>query len=415
MAALFGYADREPGQQFPGIRLKAPYAAVAIRTNGFAPPRDRIVEIAVVTFGAGGTIEAEPVESQPFVTLLAPPTGEPGPAFLHGLEAADLRFAPSFADIAPDLLTALEGRIVVAHNGRLVEQFLAAEFLTAGFVMPTLPAIDLSSLSRLTVAAANCRLLTLAAELTLPVVRGGAALDEALLVSAILPRLLERLETEPAYPVPLSALPMRSGPVPPRPPARPGQGATPAPRSRPAVADSLEPWLSALMTELPMSAAEVHDPRVAAYLEALTDVVSRGRTAVPEAAELAHLLARSGYSASQIRAILQRLLESLREAAFAQGRMTASRLRHLRAVAVSVGLPSYFDDLIPPPAPTAPEPGSGTFSRPVRKPVRPPPPPHLPRCGHCLGIGHWTANCPGLRRRSIGGAIGPVRPIDPIL
>ena len=392
--ALFGYGGPTP----QGRRLLGPYAVVAIRTNGFAPMRDRIIEIAVVQTDAQGR-----AQGRPFVTVLEPPGGQAGPTFLHGLEAVDLRFAPSFADLARAFLAQIEGRIVVTHQARFVEQFLAAEFLAAGLLVPTSPALDLSSLARLTFATPNYRLRTLAAHLELRAARGGAAVDEAQLVAAILPTLLARLGRDLTYPVPLT--PVHDIP---RGPARP------APRPRPVVPDTLEPWLDGLMTRLAAGATETNDPRVAAYLEALTDVVSRGRTASDESAELAAMLARSGYPAGQIRTILERFLESLRQAAFEESRISSAHLRHLRAVAVSVGIPTYFDDLIPPPAPVAPPPGSGTFSRPVRKPPPVKPPPRLPRCGHCLSVGHWTANCPRLRGSGGRGAVGPVRPVDPI-
>lgn len=393
--ALFGYGAPTPG----GLHLPGPYAVVAIRTNGLTPMRDHLVEIAVVAVDAHGRVEG----GEPFVTVLEPPGGAAGPTFLHGLEAADLRFAPDFADIARQLLARLEGRIVVAHNARLVEQFLAAQFLAAGLLVPTSPALDVASLAQLTFATPNYRLRTLAAHLQLRPARGGAALTEARLVAAILLKLLTRLGRKLTYPVPLTAvLDVPRG------------AATPAPRPRPVTPDTLEPWLDQLMTRLAAGATETNDPRVAAYLEALTDVVSRGRTATQESAELARLLARSGYPAGQIRTILERFLESLRQAAFEESRITQAHLRHLRAVAVSVGIPTYFDDLIPPPAPQAPPPGSGTFSRPVRKPVAPPPPPRLPRCGHCLGVGHWTANCPRLRGSGGHTGVGPVRPVRPI-
>ena len=392
--ALFGYGGPTPG----GLRLPGPFAVVAIRTNGLTPMRNHVIELAVVAVDARGRVEGEP-----FVTVLEPPGGHAGPTFLHGLEPADLRFAPSFGDVARLLLARIEGRIVVTHQARLVEQFLAAEFLAAGLLVPTSPALDLTSLTRLTFATPNYRLRTLAAHLELRAPRGGAALDEARLVAAILPRLLARLGTGLTYPVPLTPIL-----------DIPRGAAQPAPRPRPVVPDTVEPWLDGLMTRLAAGATETNDPRVAAYLEALTDVVSRGRTVTEESAELAAMLARSGYPAGQIRTILERFLESLRQAAFEESRISPAHLRHLRAVAVSVGIPTYFDDLIPPPAPEAPRPGSGTFSRPVRKPPPVKAPPRLPRCGHCLGVGHWTANCPRLRGSGGRGAVGPVRPVRPI-
>ncbi|NYE00245.1 DNA polymerase III epsilon subunit-like protein [Kineosphaera limosa] len=392
-AALFAYGTRRPG----GHRVPGPYVAVAVRTNGLTPMRDRIIEIAALPLDS----TAQP-DGKPLVSLLEPPNAEVGPTFLHGLEPADVRFAPSFADLARQVLAPLEGRVVVAHNAGLVEQFLAAEFLVAGLLVPTHPALDISAMAREVIATPNYRLPTLAAHLRQRYRRGGAAIDEAKLVAALLPTLLARCGDSLTYPVPATPVhDLARG------------AARPAPRPRPVHPDTVEPWLAGLMTRVSASAHETNDPRVAAYLEGLTDVVSRGRIVTAETGELAGMLARSGYPASRIRTILERLLESLRIAAFEEARIGPAQLRHLRAVATSVGIPTYFDDLIPPKAPPAPQPGSGSFSRPVRKPLPLPAPPRAPRCGHCLVVGHWTANCPRLRG-SRSDIVTPVSPIDPI-
>jgi len=63
-----------------------------------------------------------------FDSLVNP--GKPIPAFISamtGISDATVRSAPSFADIADDVLSALGGRVFVAHNARFDWSFVSAE------------------------------------------------------------------------------------------------------------------------------------------------------------------------------------------------------------------------------------------------------------------------------------------------
>jgi len=55
---------------------------------------------------------------------------------IHGLTRERLAGAPSFEQIAPDLLEVLEGRILVAHNAAFDHRFLAAGVERAGLKLP---------------------------------------------------------------------------------------------------------------------------------------------------------------------------------------------------------------------------------------------------------------------------------------
>ncbi len=390
---LFGYGIRATGPTLTGHRHQGPYVMLAIATTGLSPTHDRIVEIATVRLAPDGRA------TEHWSTVLDPGDRPIGLTPVHGLTAADLSGAPSFTDVAPHLIAMLGGAVVVAHNADYVEGFLHHEFLRAGLLPPSLPALCAKRLGQLTVPTPNHRLGTIAAHLGLRHSPDGSAPVEAATLAGLAPHLLVRHSGSLVYPVP--PLPEVGGTGPP--PRRPRTTRPPA-----AAAD---PWLDALMRNMSISALEVHDARAAAYVEMLTTLLSRGHVVTAEARELTGLAAQAGFSASALRGILERFCELLRQVAFETTPSLGPRhLRHLRAVATSVGLPGYFDDLIPPKAPPAPEPGSGTFSRPVRKPLPLPPPPRAPRCGHCLAIGHYTSQCPRRGRR----AIGRVNPIDPI-
>ena len=95
------------------------WAVVDVETTGVrAFSGDRIMEIAVVDLD--GTVR--------FHSLVNP--GIPIPQFVAGLTGIDaglVRRAPSFDDIADDLLAALEGCVFVAHNARFDWAFVSTE------------------------------------------------------------------------------------------------------------------------------------------------------------------------------------------------------------------------------------------------------------------------------------------------
>lgn len=396
---LFAYGARitspEPARDDEAHPIpRGPYAVVHVVTTGFTPLRDRIVEVAVVRAASSGRIEDE------WSTLLHPGDRDLGPTFWHGLIGPDVADAPRFADVAATLLGRLEGAVVVAHRAPHVEAFLAAEVLASGRLAPTFPALDTFRLAQHTVVTRNHRLATLAAHAGLSVVPSGAALPDARLVAALLPHLVAPHEDRLRYPVP----PAESRTAPAKSPTRPRTHLAPRPTP--------DAWLVALLSRVRTGARETHDPRVATYVEALTATLTLGRIATEETRALTRLAAEAGYSAGDIRGIVEHLLESLRDGAFEERRLTQAQLRHLRATAASLGVPGYFDDLIPPSAAVAPAPGSGSFARPVRKPPPPAPTPWATRCAHCLKHGHYTASCPRLRERS--RTRGPVPPVDRI-
>lgn len=393
--------DRPPGRARlfamggPGAgpyRHAGAYAALGLTTTGFAPMKDRIVEVTALGLDADGTITDE------YTTIVHRAGRDPGASFLHGLSAGELDHAPSLRAVAPDLLRVLSGRVVVAHHADLVEQFLDAAFLEAGLLPPSLPALCTFRLGAQTFPTANHRGATLAAHLDLPLTPGTSAAADARLSAALLPAILARHGPTLGYPCPPAPA---LGPAPGA-PARVGRA------HRLHGAPAADPWLSDVFARSATSATELGDPRVAGYLEALTVVLTRGHVAAPQVRALAGLLVQAGYSARQVRDVHERLLESLRRSVFPRGRLSRAHLTRLRVVAVSLGAGTYFDDLVPPPPLPAPEPGSGSFARPVRKPLPPPPVAYRPRCGHCLAIGHDTSTCPRRER----GPVTPVRPIE---
>jgi DNA polymerase III subunit epsilon len=108
------------------------FAVVDVETTGLYPSTDRVVEIAVVQLNADAEITAE------FCTLINP-RRDVGPTRLHGITAADVTSAPTFAAAAATLWQLLNGRILVAHNAPFDARFLNAEFTRCGTRLPPPP------------------------------------------------------------------------------------------------------------------------------------------------------------------------------------------------------------------------------------------------------------------------------------
>lgn len=121
--------------------MNVPISIVDVETTGLIPNRDRILEIAIVRMTPDGHIEDE------FVSLVNP-RRDVGPTSIHGIEASDIRDAPSFEDLAPSLLERLDGTVGIAgHNVRFDIGFLYGELNRISVEMPEVPRICTMTLS----------------------------------------------------------------------------------------------------------------------------------------------------------------------------------------------------------------------------------------------------------------------------
>ncbi|GAB3460330.1 exonuclease domain-containing protein [Actinophytocola sediminis] len=107
------------------------YAVVDVETTGLFAGRwhNRIAEIGIVLVGRDGAITDE-------WSTLVNPERDLGPQHVHGIQASDVRLAPTFADIAPDVAMFLKGRVIVAHNLAFDARFLRYEFDRLGLSVP---------------------------------------------------------------------------------------------------------------------------------------------------------------------------------------------------------------------------------------------------------------------------------------
>lgn len=109
------------------------FAVVDVETTGFAYKKlDRIVEVGIVRTDLSGRTQAT-YES------LVNPGRDVGPTHIHGITAEMVREAPSFEDLAGDILEFLEGTCWVAHNATFDVNFLRSEFGRAGLTIQEVP------------------------------------------------------------------------------------------------------------------------------------------------------------------------------------------------------------------------------------------------------------------------------------
>jgi DNA polymerase-3 subunit epsilon len=109
-------------------------AVVDVETTGLSPWRhDRIVEIAIVLVSPEGEIHAE------YETLVNP-NRDLGPTRIHQISASDVSRAPSFADVAGDVLDILRDGVAIAgHNVSFDMNFLVKEYERLGVTIPEMP------------------------------------------------------------------------------------------------------------------------------------------------------------------------------------------------------------------------------------------------------------------------------------
>jgi DNA polymerase III epsilon subunit-like protein len=352
------------GGSGPGVVLDLPFAVVAVQTTGFAPEGgDRIVEIAVARVDAQGRICDE-------YSTLVDPGRDVGPIFVHGINGSDVREAPTFEEIAGELLARLDGAVVVAHNAVVEERFLAAEFDRIGIQLPLNPALDARWLARQTLDAPSDELTVLARSAGLPSTGGHGALTDVRTVARLLPRMLAALPEPPRFLTGSRPLPELECGAPPKPRLEESRGAS--------------TWLAVLVRRLPRSATEAQKADAQRYLDALLVALADGRIVGGESQALARLARTAGLGGAEVIALHRRILDAVSALARRNSILTTAEIRQLKTAAGGLGLPEYFDDL----RPTSPQDLLAARSVPADR--------RSGDCGDCRAAGHHRATCPAL-------------------
>ncbi|MET8969599.1 TerD family protein [Streptomyces hydrogenans] len=181
------------------------WALVDVETSGLVPRRDRVLSVAVLTFGPDGTQTGE------FSTLVNPGC-DPGPVHVHGLTPERLAGAPTFDQVAGRVGALLQDRVLVAHNAQFDYDFLAHEFARARLYLPVTQRLCTLALNRrVEPPTDDLSLASLAAHYGVPQTRAHDALDDTRVLAGIFRASL----TEAArldLPLPLVPCPPRQDP-----------------------------------------------------------------------------------------------------------------------------------------------------------------------------------------------------------
>lgn len=109
-------------------------AVIDLETTGLSPWRhDRVVEIAIVVVSPDGKVHTE------YETLVNPKR-DLGSSRIHQISASDVLQAPSFAEVAGDVLDILANATAIAgHNVAFDKNFLVKEYERIDAVIPEVP------------------------------------------------------------------------------------------------------------------------------------------------------------------------------------------------------------------------------------------------------------------------------------
>lgn len=163
------------------------YAVIDFETTGLSPQyHHRVIEIGIVNVAPDGTIEDS------FETVVNPGR-DLGPTHIHQLRGADVRDAPTFANVADDFVDHLRGRVLVAHNSRFETTFLRAELSRLGMTSPVADegALCTMKLATTYLPGSGRKLADCCAAFDIPLVDAHEALADARATAQLLAAYLE--------------------------------------------------------------------------------------------------------------------------------------------------------------------------------------------------------------------------------
>jgi DNA polymerase III subunit epsilon len=109
------------------------FAVVDVETSGLSPRRHRVLQVAVVTATADGTVlDRWSSYVRPRWRWLF----RLGPKRIHRIERSLLRQAPRLDELIEHLAQTLDGSVLTAHNLRFDRSFLTATARRAGHQLP---------------------------------------------------------------------------------------------------------------------------------------------------------------------------------------------------------------------------------------------------------------------------------------
>src|SRR5215211_5011260 len=167
------------------------FAVVDVETTGLsARMGDRICEIAVVLARGGQIVD----QIQTLVNPQKPISR--GAAAVNGISDFMVRNAPTFRTVAADLITKLDGAVLVAHNASFDMAFLSSELRAVGLAPPDNPVVDTLALARRCYSFPSNKLGDVARSLGIKTMGLHRALADATITWQVLKRFLWELQAQ---------------------------------------------------------------------------------------------------------------------------------------------------------------------------------------------------------------------------
>lgn len=303
------------------------FAVIDIETTGLSPQNDRVIELAIVHVDPMGA------ETGRFETLVNP-GHDLGPQRLHGIRAADVLGAPSFADVAAELIGLLDGRVAVAHHAAFESRFLFAEFERSGIGVWNRPAfLCTMQLARHFLPGSGRALRDCCAAYDIGRDGTHRAMFDAIAIAHLLAAYLGDARRDPRLAVPFTGLVGGRWPAAAAP-------ARPIPwKARPAVsAHVVAMYLGSLADRLPP--ITVSDDDSIEYLALLDRALIDRVLTAPTAAELASVAEQRGIGRPVAERLHREYFAALTRVAWQDGILTEAEIDELLAVSEVLALPT---------------------------------------------------------------------------
>ena len=303
------------------------FAVIDIETTGLSPQSDRVIEVAVVHVDPMGA------ETGRFDTLINPGR-DLGPQRRHGIRAGDVLGAPSFGDVAAELIGLLDGRVAVAHHAAFESRFLIAELERSGIGVWNRPSfLCTMQLARHFLPGSGRSLRDCCAAYDIRRDSVHRAMHDAVATAELLAAYLRDARRDPRLAVPFTGLVGARWPTT-APPARPIPW-----KARPAVGAQPPPaYLGRLADRLPPITVPGDDS--IEYLALLDRALVDRVLTVPTAVELAAVAEQRGIGRPAAERLHREYFTALTRAAWQEGILTEAEIDELLAVSEVLALPT---------------------------------------------------------------------------
>ncbi|MGH3981348.1 MAG: exonuclease domain-containing protein [Pseudonocardiaceae bacterium] len=295
------------------------FVVVDVETTGFDPVSQRVIEVAAVRIRDGKVIDE-------FATLVNPGRQVRNTEH-HGITTADVDGAPTWAQVAPTLLSYLSGTVMVCHNAVFDHAFLSQEFRRVGIDIGAIPTLCTLLAARSQLDLWGYRLRSVAGRVTgiWPDFEH-TALDDARTTAQLLHGFLH----DAPEPLRLSA------------PAAPVWTRLSAPGVSTRHRVMADRWdLAHLVEQLPVTRVlrPVDAAALDRYRSALHRAMDDRKIDIEEARELGELIRCDGLTRTAVEQVHRELLERHRLDVHADGIITWQEASALSKIASLIGLP----------------------------------------------------------------------------